>query len=125
MRKPFDKNSNSVMGTSLHPHSEIKPVQEQYHLNGSDVHVVRDVKMYGSDFKSSLPQHPPTQKYTNYVSEYNGKYPTNQDNSLRQRTQSEFVKNQVPAGNYRQVQLEETVKPITTLFCENYKAQGD
>ena len=58
MRKPFDKNSASITGTSIHPHSENKPVQKQYLMNGSDVHVVRDVLMYGSDFKSSLPQHP-------------------------------------------------------------------
>ncbi len=44
---------------------------------------------------------------------------------MRGRTQSEFVKSQVPAGNYRQVTLEETVKPITTMFCENKKESGD
>ena len=81
--------------------------------------------MYGSDFKSSLPQHPPQEKYTNYASEYKGRFPSNEDKAMRSRTQSEFVRNQGPAGNYRQVQLEETVKPITTMFCENRKEEGD
>ena len=27
----------------------------------------RDVKMYTSDFKSTLPQHPAVEKYTNYT----------------------------------------------------------
>lgn len=44
--------------------------------------------MYGSDFKSTLPQHPPQEKYTNYVSEMKGKYPNQGDNTLRTRTQS-------------------------------------
>lgn len=44
--------------------------------------------MYGSDFKSTLPQHPASEKYTNYVSEFKGKFPEQGDNSLRGRTQS-------------------------------------
>lgn len=61
--------------------------------------------MYGSDFRSTLPQHPPQEKYTNYVSEVKAKFTPQQDTNLRNRTQSEFARNQVPAGNYRQVQL--------------------
>lgn len=30
-----------------------------------------------------------------------------------------------PAGHFRQVYPEQTVKPITTLFCENKKEEGD
>lgn len=89
-------------------------------LNPNEKQTDRAVLMYGSDFKSSLPQHPPHEKYTNYTSEYKGKFPT-QAVDPRSRTQSEFVKAQQPAGNHRQVYAEETVKPITTLFCENKK----
>lgn len=32
MRKPFDKNSASVGGSSTHPHSEVKPNQAPYHI---------------------------------------------------------------------------------------------
>lgn len=32
MQKPFDKNSNTVQSTSIHPHSEVKPVQTNYHI---------------------------------------------------------------------------------------------
>lgn len=32
MKKPFDKNSAKVNGTSIHPHSEVKPVQKHYHM---------------------------------------------------------------------------------------------
>ncbi|MCB0369510.1 MAG: hypothetical protein KDD45_08685 [Bdellovibrionales bacterium] len=88
MKKPYDKNSGSVTGTSIHPHSVVKPIQKLYHLDGSEADNARDVLMYGSDFKSSLPQHPNNEKYTNYVSEYKGRFPTNQDNALRTRTQS-------------------------------------
>ena len=61
------------------------------------------------------------------MSEFKAKYPQENyhENQARNRTQSEFIKNQIPAGNYRQVQLEETVKPITTMFCENRKEEGD
>ena len=76
MRKPFDKTFQNVAATSIHPYSQIKAVQKQYHMDGSGSSNERDVLMYGSDFKSSLPQHPAHEKYTNYVSEYKGKYPT-------------------------------------------------
>jgi hypothetical protein len=58
MRKPFDKQSATVAGTSIHPHSQIKPVQRQYRMDGSSGQEQRDIRMYGSDFKSTLPQHP-------------------------------------------------------------------
>ena len=58
MKKPFDKTFSHVAPTSIHPHSEVKPVQKQYHLDGTGSNDARDVLMYGSDFKSSLPQHP-------------------------------------------------------------------
>lgn len=80
--------------------------------------------MYGSDFKSTLLQHPPQHKYTNYITEHKAKFPAPQDN-IRNRTQSEFNQTRQPAGNHRQVYPEETVKPITTLFCENKKEEGD
>ena len=76
MRKPFDKTFQNVAATSIHPYSQIKAVQKQYHMDGSGSSNERDVLMYRSDFKSSLPQHPAHEKYTNYVSEYSGKYPT-------------------------------------------------
>ena len=58
MKKPFDKTFANVASTSIHPHSENKPVQKQYHMDSSESNQARDVLMYGSDFKSSLPQHP-------------------------------------------------------------------
>jgi len=62
MKRPFDKTSSNVNATSVHPHSENKPVQANYHLlnrnNASELSNFRDVKMYGSDFKSTLIQHP-------------------------------------------------------------------
>ena len=127
MRRPFDRNSGSVNSTSIHPNSQVKPQQKPYHMLNEESRDERRVQMYGSDFKSTLPQHPTHEKYTNYVSEFKAKYPVQNYNDLqaRSRTQSEFLKNQVPAGNYRQVQLEETVKPITTMFCENRKEEGD
>ena len=81
--------------------------------------------MYGTDFKSSLPQHARNEKFSNYVSEYKSSFPVSTDNAMRSRTQSEFIKSQLPSGNYKQVQLEQTVKPITTMYCENKKEQGD
>lgn len=129
MRKPFDKNSSSVAGTSIHPHSEVKPNQTHYHIvnrnNGEEVQNQRNVLMYGSDFKSTLPQHPQTQKYTNYVSEYKGRFENGGDQSLRSRTMSEFNQTRKPAGHYQPVYPEQTVKPITTMFCENKKEVGD
>lgn len=124
MHKPFDKNFSQVAKTSIHPNSQVKSVHKKYHLEGSDPHSERPVNMYGSDFKSSLPQHPTIEKYTNYVSEYKGKLATDQENP-RTRTQSEYYQGQMPAGNYRQAHLEQTVKPITTMFCENKKEEGD
>lgn len=72
MKKPFDKNSSNINPTSIHPSSEVKPTQTNYHIiskkNAEEVKAERDVLMYGSDFKSTLPQHPPVEKFTNYVS---------------------------------------------------------
>jgi methylmalonyl-CoA mutase N-terminal domain/subunit len=63
MRKPYDKNSNSVTGTSTHPHSQVKPNHVPYRVvdpkNSEEIRGQREVLMYGSDFKSTLPQHPP------------------------------------------------------------------
>lgn len=37
MSRPFAKVSDKVMGTSTHPHSELKNVQKSYHyLNGKN-----------------------------------------------------------------------------------------
>lgn len=62
MRRPFDKNSSNTKGTNVHPHSELKCVQKSYHYlndkNAEELNVNRDVVMYGSDFRSDLPQHP-------------------------------------------------------------------
>lgn len=91
MRKPYDKNSSSVYGTSIHPHSEVKPKHVAYHIvdpkNSEEIRAQRETLMYGSDFKSTLPQHPPTEKYTNYVSEYKGRI-AGQNEPLRTRTVS-------------------------------------
>ena len=73
MKRPFDKTSSHVYSTSVHPYSENKPVQVNYHIiNKSNTSELlnlnqRDVKMYTSDFKSTLPQHPAVEKYTNYT----------------------------------------------------------
>lgn len=92
MTRPFDKNSGNVQGTSRHPNSEVKPVQMNYHImnlkNSEESRQARDVLMYGSDFKSSLPQHPKVEKYTNYVSEYKGRFPQDGEQAGRSRTQS-------------------------------------
>jgi hypothetical protein len=58
MKKPFDKTMSNVAATSIHPYSQVKAIQKQYHLDGSGSYNDRDVLMYGSDFKSTLPQHP-------------------------------------------------------------------
>ena len=58
MKKPFDKTFSNVQPTSIHPHSENKPAQKHYHFDSTEANQARDVRMYGSDFKSSLPQHP-------------------------------------------------------------------
>jgi len=84
--------------------------------------------MYGSDFKSTMPQHPQQQKYTNYVSEFKGRFQGSgqiEDVSMRSRTMSEFNQGSRPAGQYQQVYPEQTVKAITTMFCENKKENGD
>jgi hypothetical protein len=49
---------SNVAATSIHPYSQVKAIQKQYHLDGSGSYNDRDVLMYGSDFKSTLPQHP-------------------------------------------------------------------
>lgn len=59
--------------------------------------------MYGSDFKSGLPQHPSNQKYTNYVSEYRGNVANGDGGSMRNRTVSEFNQTRQAAGTYRPV----------------------
>ena len=82
MSKPFDRTFTNVNGTSIHPHSEVKPVQTNYHIlnknNSEEVQNERSVLNYASDFKSTLIQHPPVEKYTNYTSEYKGRFPTQQ-----------------------------------------------
>ena len=35
MKRPFDKTSANVEGTSLHPHSQNKPNQRMYRMDGS------------------------------------------------------------------------------------------
>lgn len=64
MIRPFDKGSDQVKGTTIHPHSEIKNTQKNYHYlndkNAEELNGPRDVLMYGSDFRSTLPQHPYT-----------------------------------------------------------------
>jgi hypothetical protein len=32
MRRPYDKNSSSVTGTSIHPYSQMKPNHTSYHI---------------------------------------------------------------------------------------------
>jgi len=73
--------------------------------------------MYGSDFKSGLPQHPSNQKYTNYVSEYKGNLANGEVHSMRNRTVSDFNQIRKSAGTYKPVYPEQTVRPITTMFC--------
>lgn len=78
MSRPFDKNTESVKGTSIHPHSELKNVQKSYHyLNNKNVEelsVPRECTMYGSDFKSTLPQHPVSEKQTHFHTIYQNSY---------------------------------------------------
>ena len=91
MKRPYDKNSHTINPTSIHPHSEVKPTQTSYHIvdpnNSEEVKAQRDVLMYGSDFKSTLPQHPQIQKYTNYTSEYKGRI-SGEGEALKSRTVS-------------------------------------
>jgi hypothetical protein len=91
MRRPFDKNSAGITGTSTHPHSEIKPNHVPFRIvdpkNTEELKAARDVLMYGSDFKSTLPQHPPVEKFTNYTSEYKGRI-SGEGQPMRTRTVS-------------------------------------
>ena len=78
MKRPFDKSSNNVKGTNIHPHSELKNVQKSYHYvndkNAEELNAARDVLMYGSDFRSSLPQHPTNIHQTHFQTTYNNSY---------------------------------------------------
>ena len=79
--------------------------------------------MYGSDFRSCLPQHPQPEKQTHFNTIYNVSY-ANQKEEASEKTESEFNRTRNSAGNYNQVP-EETVKNISTLVGENKKEEGD
>jgi hypothetical protein len=78
MNRPFDKQSDPVHSTSIHPHSEIKNTQRNYHYvnerNAEELKAPREVAMYGSDFHSTLPQHPPAEKQTHFQTIYNDSF---------------------------------------------------
>lgn len=80
----------------------------------------RDVKNYGSDFGSTLINHPKVEKYTNYESNYKGTLANqqhllqNDSTSRANRTVSDFNKTRHEAGHFNPTP-EETIKPITNL----------
>lgn len=128
-KRPFDKSYNNIAPTSIHPHSENRANQKNYHVinQNSKNQLVnnRSVLMNQTSFKSTLPQHPPHQKFTNYTTEYGKKFGSQvgSNPSARERTSSDFNKTRKQAGDFNQVP-EEAVKPITTLYCQNLK-EGD
>ena len=75
MTRPFNKASDSIQKTDIHPHSENRTRQKSYHyMNHNNINEQdkpRQVNMYGSDFKSTLPQQPQTIKEKRYGTSYN------------------------------------------------------
>ena len=104
MRRPFDKSSSNVKGTNIHPHSELKNIQKSYHYvndkNAEELNVPRQVQMYGSDFKSDLPQHPHNIHQTHFQTIYRDSYipKTKEDNF--EKTSSDFNRTQQSAGHF-------------------------
>ena len=128
MRRPVDKNSTSIKGTNIHPNSELKGIQKSYHYvnnrNAEELTEPRDVLMYGSDFRSTLPQHPPAEKATHFKSIYQESYQAIDERDVSQKTESEFNKTRQSAGNYVQVK-DEMVRNISTMPGEIKKEEGD
>lgn len=118
MSRPFDKVSSGITSTSIHPHSELKNVQKSYHYlnnkNAEELSVPRTVQMYGSDFRSTLPQHPGSIKQTHFDTIYRNSYNTAQQEDSFQKTNSEFNKTRNSAGKFNPTR-EEAVKSISTL----------
>lgn len=75
----------------------------------------RKVHNYGSDFGSTLLQHPPQEKYTNYTSVYKQSFQHHEDG--RTRAISNINYPNIPAGDFNPTP-EETVKPITNMTGE-------
>jgi hypothetical protein len=80
--------------------------QKSYHYvnpsNANQQSIQRDVVMYGSDFKSGLPQQPQTIKDKRYGTSYNQFFGKNNEDALT-KTQSEFMRTRQGAGNYHPV----------------------
>lgn len=107
MTRPFDKNSDQVKCTSIHPHSELKNAQKSYHyINDRNVEELtnhRDCLMYGSDFRSTLPQHPLAEKQTHFHTIYEDSYHNKIKEDPSEKTASDFNRTRNSAGNYNQV----------------------
>ena len=127
MSRPFNKVSDSVGKTDIHPNSEIRTRQKSYHyMNHNNINEQgkgRDVLMYGSDFKSTLPQQPQTIKDKRYGTSYNKGFGVDKQDSLT-KTQSQFMRTNQGAGQFRPVN-EENVKPLTTMVMEYGKTEAD
>ena len=124
MRRPFDKSSNNVKGTNVHPHSELKNIQKNYHYindkNAEELQKAREVLMYGSDFKSDLPQHPHAIHETHFQTIYNNSYVPKDNANKFDKTASEFNRTQQSAGQFNPTK-EENVRNISTMVGENKK----
>lgn len=92
MARPLDKINNGINSTSTHPHSELKNVQKSYHYlnnkNAEELSLPREVQMYGSDFRSTLPQHPNNIKQTHFNTIYRNSYNATQNEDSFQKTNS-------------------------------------
>ena len=102
MNRPFDKTFEGVNQTTTHPHSELKLNQKKYYLLDekavSELNKERQVHNYGSDFKSTLIQHPPHEKYTNFNSVYKQSFQQNDDGRVRAVSTMNYPN--VPAGDF-------------------------
>ena len=94
------------------------------HNNIDQQGVKRDVEMYGSEFKSTLPQQPQTIKDKRYRTSYHQFFGNVNDDQLI-KTENEFIRTRNEAGNYRDVVRDQNIKPLTTMVMEYKKESGD
>jgi hypothetical protein len=128
MSRPFDKTSNSIKGTNIHPHSELKNLQKNYHYldskNAEELNVPRDVVMYRTDFRSTLPAHPDSINQTHFKTIYHTSYNNQEKMDPFSRTEAEFARTRRSAGNFN-ANREESVRNLSNMVGELKKELGD
>jgi hypothetical protein len=109
MSRPLDKSSSNIHSTIVHPHSESKNYQKSYHYldnkNAEELQVPRDVVMYQTDFRSTLPTHPSAIKQTHFNTIYRVSYNSKEKADPFAKTTSEYNRTQKPAGNYNPTRI--------------------